>query len=91
MSDLRDIKSESAIVRWCAEYIGNLLEIPPERIGPDDELDNFDMDSAVLTSMLIDMEEWVGVDLPPSLLFSQRTLRAIAQAVMARAAEPQEQ
>ncbi|WP_144638554.1 acyl carrier protein [Bordetella genomosp. 13] len=86
MTEVLQQGQEARIIEWCADYVGRALNIDPARVGPDEELDSFGLDSAVLTSMLIEMEEWLGVDIPPSVLFSQSTLRGVAGEVAGRLA-----
>lgn len=69
------------IAEWCIDYIANALGIPPDRIRPDDDFDRLGLDSAVTTAMVIDMEAWLGAEIPLSVLFEQATLRDVAAAV----------
>jgi acyl carrier protein len=69
------------IAAWCIDYIANALGIPPDRIRPDDDFDSLGLDSAVTTAMVIDMESWLGAEIPLSVLFEQATLRDVAIAV----------
>lgn len=75
---------EDEIVAWCAAYIGRALNMSPDDIRPDDEIEGFGLDSAITTSMLIELEEWLGVELSPAVLLEQTTLRGVASAVAAR-------
>jgi acyl carrier protein len=79
-------KTAQDISNWCRDYIGNALGVPPESIDPTREFDALGLDSAVITSMLIELEEWLGIDIPPSTFFSQSTLSAMGAALAERAA-----
>jgi len=81
------VRNAPDVAGWCVKFIGNALGVAPESISLDKDLDVLGLDSAVITSMLIELEEWIGVDIPPSTFFSQRTLRSIAAAVSERALE----
>lgn len=72
---------EAEIVAWCASYIGRVLDIEAADVQPDAEIERFGLDSAIVTSMLIELEEWLEVEIPPSLLFEHGTLRSMAAAV----------
>jgi acyl carrier protein len=76
--------SEQQIREWCVDYVARVLHIPPADVAPDAELDRFGLDSAVTTAMIIDMEDWLGIEIPPALLFEQSTLSGIAAAVSQR-------
>lgn len=75
---------EERIIKWCARYIGDVINIDPRTISADDDLDSYGLDSSIMTSMVFDMEEWLKVDIPISVLFEQRTLRGIAAELVKR-------
>jgi acyl carrier protein len=78
------VKTAHEITTWCRDYISDTLEVPAESIDPSREFDALGLDSAVITSMLIELEEWLGIDIPPSTFFSQSTLRAMGAALADR-------
>ncbi|MFC0451220.1 acyl carrier protein [Rhodococcus jostii] len=69
------------IVRWCQEYLANLLDVTPESIDPDADFDRLGLDSPLAVSLLIEIEEHYGVDLPPEELFENPTLNAVGKYV----------
>jgi acyl carrier protein len=69
------------IMARCTAFIAGQLQRPEEEIGPDVEFDDFGLDSALVTAMLIELEEWLGVELSPSLVFEQPTVAGLSQAV----------
>lgn len=73
-----------AIVAWCKEYIANALNISGSELDENTELDRIGLDSAITTSMLLDLEAWVGVEIPPSVLFENDNLAGIACDVVRR-------
>ncbi|WP_054813868.1 acyl carrier protein [Nocardia arizonensis] len=70
--------SKAAIIRWCQEYLGNLLEVPAETIDPTADFDRLGIDSALAVALLIEVEERYGVDLSPEDLFDNPNLDAVA-------------
>ncbi len=76
--------SEDNIRGWCVDYVARVLHTPADEIDPNAELDRFGLDSAVTTAMIIDLEDWLGIEIPPALLFEQSTLAGIASAVSKR-------
>ncbi|MET7770502.1 acyl carrier protein [Nocardia sp. NPDC005366] len=76
--------SREAIVRWCQEYLGNLLEIPAAAVDPAVDFDRLGIDSALAVSLLIEVEERYGVDLAPEDLFENPNLDAVAAYLHAR-------
>jgi acyl carrier protein len=66
------------IGQWCRAYIADLLEVPVESVDMDADFDRLGIDSALAVSLLIEVEERYGVDLPPEALFENPNLNAVA-------------
>ncbi|MBT2323910.1 acyl carrier protein [Variovorax paradoxus] len=73
--------STNEIFARCASFIAEQIHVPVSGIGADVEFDDFGLDSALVTTMLIDLEEWLGVELSPSLVFEEPTLNRLSRAV----------
>lgn len=73
--------SHAQIVEWCRQHIAKLLNIPIERIRADAEFDSFGLDSAAAVSLVVDLEEWLGIEISPSLLFDFPTIQAVASEI----------
>ena len=80
------IVGENQIRTWCINYIARVLNAPQNAIDPSAEFDQFGLDSALTTAMIIDLEAWLKIDIPPAVLFEQTTLNGIAAALSARLA-----
>ncbi|MFA8359006.1 acyl carrier protein [Burkholderia ubonensis] len=76
-----------AIFEWCAKYIGQILNLEPERIVQTDSLDVLGLDSATATSMVIELENRFGVDVPIAMVFAEPTLGDIAYRIAERMAD----
>jgi acyl carrier protein len=70
--------SRDEIVSWAQEYLAELLEVPVATIDPDADLDRLGVDSAIAVSLLMEVEERYGVELPPEVLFETPTLNEVA-------------
>jgi acyl carrier protein len=75
---------QKEILSWCVDYIAKALDMPPASIRAESEVDQFGLDSVITTSMVMDMESWLGIEVPLNILFEQRTLGDIAAAVAKR-------
>ncbi|CAE6786030.1 hypothetical protein R69927_04179 [Paraburkholderia domus] len=84
MNAVMQDSQQQRIVYWCAEFIGKVLNLDPTTIGPDDEFDSLGLDSALTTSMIIEMENWLHAEIAPSIFFEQITLGDIAAEVARR-------
>jgi len=50
-----------------------------EQINPNVDFDRLGLDSAIAVSLLVDLEEWLGIEVSPSLLFEKTTLAEISE------------
>lgn len=71
--------SKEAVAQWCRGYIAGLLEVPAESVDLDTGFDRLGVDSAIAVSLLIEVEERYGVELPAEALFDNPTLNAVAE------------
>jgi acyl carrier protein len=71
--------SKEAIAEWCRGYVANLLEVPAESIDPGSSFDRLGVDSAIAVSLLIEVEERYGCELPAEALFDNPNLNAVAE------------
>lgn len=76
--DDRIVPTKARVEEWCQHYVAKLLALAPEKIGPDVEFDRFGLDSAMAVAMCLDLEEWVGLEIPPALLFEYTTIAGLA-------------
>jgi acyl carrier protein len=70
--------SKEEILQWSREYLADVLEIPVDDVDPQADLDHLGVDSAIAVSLLMEVEERYGVDLPPEVLFEIPNLDAVA-------------
>jgi acyl carrier protein len=63
---------------WCIDYIARILNLPREEIDPTSEFQSLGLDSALATAMIIDLEEWLDIDIPPAAVFEQVTVTNLA-------------
>jgi acyl carrier protein len=77
--------SKEAIVAWCQGYLADVLGVPAAAVDPGVTFDRLGVGSAVAVSLLINVEERYGVELPAQALFDNRTLNAVADYVAAHA------
>ena len=76
--------SKEAIAAWCQGYVANLLEVPAEAVDPDATFDRLGVDSAIAVSLLIEVEERYGIELPAEALFENPTVTAVAEYLSAQ-------
>ena len=76
--------SETEIRDWCLAYLTRTVENPSIPIGPDIPFPQRGLDSATSAYFIVELEEWVGVELEPELVFDYPTVDALARHIVAR-------
>jgi acyl carrier protein len=71
-------RNREEIISWCQEYVADLLHMPAADVDPAADFDRLGIDSALAVSLLVEIEERYGVDLPPEALFENPNLNAVA-------------
>jgi acyl carrier protein len=73
--------SESEIREWCIAYLARALKLAPERINPQAKFARLGLDSAASALLIVDLEDWLGVELSAELIFDHQTPAALARYV----------
>ncbi|NEO89527.1 MAG: acyl carrier protein [Moorea sp. SIO3G5] len=69
----------SEIKDWLVTYIAQLLEITPDEIEIDIPFDGYSLDSAAAVGLSGDLEEWLGCEFEPTLLYDYPTIETLAK------------
>jgi acyl carrier protein len=77
--------SETEIRDWCLAYLARTVDNPSIAIGPDIPFPQMGLDSATSAYFIVELEEWVGVELEPELVFDHPTVAELARHIAARA------
>jgi acyl carrier protein len=79
--------SESAIRDWCAKYLARTLDLPGGTIDPDINFSRLGLDSANSVYLIVELEEWLGIELTPDLVFEHPTIAELARYLVRRPAD----
>ena len=71
--------SEAAICEWCLGYLARTLDISETEIDPQGEFAGLGLDSASSVHFIVALEEWLGCELDPELIFEHPTPAALAR------------
>ena len=72
-------RTETTISGWCVDYLAKMLERPPADIDPDAPFTRLGLDSASSPWFIVSLEEWLGVELDPEIVFEHVTIAALAR------------
>jgi acyl carrier protein len=71
-------RSQDEIARWCIDFICSNLDIPASKVDLSSEFESFGLDSAATVGLVIELEEWLGRPVDPTVVFEHPTIAALA-------------
>lgn len=71
--------SKPEIQDWIIDYVANLLEIDPEDIDTTIPFDRYGLDSSAAVGLTGDLEDWLGLEIDPTLLYDYPTIESLAE------------
>jgi acyl carrier protein len=72
-------RSAAQIQAWIAAYLAELLEVEADDVDPSLPFDRYGLDSAVAIGLTGDLEDWLGTQLDPTLLYDYPTVAALSK------------
>jgi len=70
--------TEPEIRQWCTACLAKLLKVPAERIDPQATFARLGVDSAAAVFLVLDIEEWLDLELPASIAFEYPSIAELA-------------
>ncbi len=67
------------IQEWIASYLAEILELDPNDIDTRIPFDRYGLDSSIAIGMTGDLEDWLGYELDPTLVYDYTTVEALAR------------
>lgn len=64
---------------WIVSYLANLLEISPDEIEVDVSFDTYGLDSSAAIGLTGELEDWLGKEVDPTLLYDYPTVEALVE------------
>jgi acyl carrier protein len=86
---MTEIPSEPAIREWCIDYLSRTLDLPGGRVDPDVEFTRLGLDSASSIHFIVELEEWLGLELAPELISEHPTIADLARHLAQHRCRPQ--
>lgn len=75
----KESATEAKIQAWLVSYLAELLEIDSDEIDVTIPFDRYGLDSSALVGLTGDLEDWLGRELDPTLLYDYPTIDALVQ------------
>jgi acyl carrier protein len=77
--------TETEIRDWCIQYLARTLDLTAEAIDPDVKFARLGLDSANSVFLIVELEDWLGLELTPDLVFEHPTIADLARYLAGRA------
>jgi acyl carrier protein len=77
--------NETEIRDWCIQYLARTLDLTAEAIDPDVKFARLGLDSANSVFLIVELEDWLGLELTPDLVFEHPTIADLARYLAGRA------
>ena len=68
-----------AIQAWIVNYLADLMEVDPDEVDVTLPFEQYGLDSAEAVELSGDLEDWLGRNLNPTLLYNYPTVEALAK------------
>lgn len=70
--------SVSDVRQWLAAYLAELLEIEEDEVDTSVPFDRYGLDSSAAVGMTGDLEDWLGCEIDPTVIYDYPTVDALA-------------
>jgi len=67
--------SSGEIEKWLIEQLSSSLKVPKNDLDPDAPLTRYGLDSMDSVTLVMELEDQLGVELPPTLFWEYPTIR----------------
>ena len=71
--------SEAEIRDWCIAYVKRTVGDPSIAVGPDITFAQMGLDSASSAYFIVELEEWLGIELDPEVVAEHPTIAQLAR------------
>jgi acyl carrier protein len=71
--------SAAEIQDWIVAYLADLLDVSADEIDVAIPFDRYGLDSSAAIGMTGDLEDWLGVEIDPTVLYDYPTIQGLAR------------
>lgn len=72
-------RTQAEIQAWIVSYLAQLLEVNSDDIDIATPFDRYGLDSSAAVGMTGDLEDWLNIELEPTLVYDYPTIKALTQ------------
>lgn len=85
-----NVPDAATIQGWSIDFVSRLIDRPAERIDPNVDVERLGLDSSTAVALIMSLEERLGIELMPELLFDYPTISSLSQHLASRVASSAE-
>ena len=74
----KNLPTTAEIQAWLVSYLAELLAIEPNEVDVTIPFDRYGLDSSAAVAMTSDLENWIGIELEPTLPYDYPTIETLA-------------
>lgn len=74
-----DTKPADEIRSWMVNYLSDLLEIDADDVDVTIPFDRYGLDSSAAVGLTGELEDWLGKEVPPTLLYDYPTIESLVE------------
>jgi acyl carrier protein len=72
-------RTASEIESWIVSYLADLVDVPRTQIDPERPLERYGIDSAAVVELSGRLEDWLAVEVDPTLPYDFPTIQELAR------------
>lgn len=77
-------RSGAEIQQWLTEYLAFLLDQKPDAVNVQLTFEGHGIDSAAAVSLVADLEDWLGMELDPTIVYDYPNVPELARFLVGR-------
>jgi acyl carrier protein len=78
-SATKELLSTTEIKAWIVSYVANMLDVNPDEVDVKIPFERYGLDSSAAVGLTGDLEEWLGREIDPTLLYDYPTIEGLVQ------------
>ncbi|WP_026736725.1 acyl carrier protein [Fischerella sp. PCC 9605] len=75
----KQVPTAAEIKAWIVSYLADLLEVAPEEVDVTIPFDRYGLDSSAAVGLTGDLQDWLGYEVDPTLLYDYPTIESLVQ------------
>lgn len=75
----KKVPTVAEIQAWIVSYLAELLEVDPDDVDVTIPFDRYGLDSSAAVGMTGELEDWLGCEIDPTVMYDYPTIASLVQ------------